>query len=85
METTKTPTSKSTRKRLAASLEGLGLIKIEGEEISATKETKMVCLKIKDLKWTKPTSLDGVIYVVPMFYSFICLCFLFCRVLYFPM
>ena len=50
METTKTPTSKSTRKRLAASLEGLGLIKIEGEEISATKETKMVCLKIKDLK-----------------------------------
>jgi len=31
----------------------------------------MVCLKIKDLKWIKPTSLGGVIYVVPMFYSFI--------------
>jgi len=37
METTKTPTSKSTGKRLAASLEGLYSINIEGEEISTTK------------------------------------------------
>ncbi|RHN65225.1 hypothetical protein MtrunA17_Chr3g0077621 [Medicago truncatula] len=42
METIETPTSKSTRKRLAASLEGLDSINIEGGEIFATKEYKMV-------------------------------------------
>jgi len=37
METTETPTSKSTGKRLVVSLEGLYLISIEGEEIFTTK------------------------------------------------
>jgi len=38
METTETPTRKSTEKRLTACLEGLDSINIEGGEISATKE-----------------------------------------------
>jgi hypothetical protein len=44
METTETPTSKSTGKRLAAGLDGLDSINIVGWEISATKEPKITLI-----------------------------------------